>query len=62
MYAPSIVPRKAKEMVITEAYSLLERVTMPISSDIKSPYFYFYLPFVMDMGVLFPFYLSPWRF
>lgn len=62
MDAISIAPREAKEMVIMEAYSLLERVTMPISYDIKSPYFYFYLPFVMDMGALFPFYLSPWRF
>lgn len=40
-----------------EACSPSERDTTLVSSDPPSLYFYFYLPFIEDMGVIFP--ISP---
>lgn len=46
-----------EDQVILETYSPFERVTMLISSNPLSPYFYFYLHFIKDTWVIFP--LSP---
>lgn len=44
-----------EDMVILEASSPSEKVAMPVSYGLPSPYFHFYLPFIKDMRVLLPF-------
>lgn len=52
---------KDEDMAVFHTCSPSERVTMPVSYDHTSPYSYFYLPFIKDMGFSsFP--LFPWRF
>lgn len=38
-------------MVILKVFSPSEKVTIPISFDLYSPYFYLYPPFIIDMVI-----------
>lgn len=44
-----------EKMVLLEACSPSERVTMTVLLDVPSTYFYLFLPLIEDMGVLLPF-------
>lgn len=41
---------KDEGLVILEACSLSEKFTMGVASESSTPYFYFDLPLIMDMG------------